>query len=95
MDEPFAGIDAATEEDVFDLLEQLRDQGKTVIAVHHDLQTVAEYFDEVVLLNLRLIGAGPISETFTAENINNAYGGRLTALSRAAEALLSRRPPED
>ena len=91
MDEPFAGVDAATEEAVLVLLKKLRDAGKTVIAVHHDLQTVAEYFDEVVLLNMRLVAAGPIESTFTTENIQNAYGGRLTALSKAAEALLSHR----
>ena len=92
MDEPFAGVDAATEEAVLDLLKKLRDQGKTVVAVHHDLQTVAKYFDHVVLLNMRLVAAGPVATAFTGENIQNAYGGRLTALSNAAEALLAKRP---
>ena len=60
--------------------------------MHHDLQTVAKYFDHVVLLNMRLVAAGPVATAFTGENIQNAYGGRLTALSNAAEALLAKRP---
>ena len=92
MDEPFAGVDAATERAVLELLKALRSKGKTVIAVHHDLQTVAEYFDDVVFLNMRLVASGSIDVAFNSENINQAYGGRLTALSKAAEALLAQRP---
>jgi manganese/zinc/iron transport system ATP- binding protein len=92
MDEPFAGVDAATERAVVELLKDLRSQGRTVIAVHHDLQTVSEYFDEVVLLNMRLIAAGPVATTFTDDNIQKTYGGQLTALTRATEALLARNP---
>ncbi|MFN0149570.1 MAG: metal ABC transporter ATP-binding protein [bacterium] len=91
MDEPFAGVDATTERAIFTLLRELRSTGRTVIAVHHDLQTVAEYFDTVVLLNMRLIAAGPIATTFTNENLQRTYGGRLTILSQAAEALLTQR----
>jgi len=91
MDEPFAGVDATTERAVLELLQELRSEGKTVIAVHHDLQTVAEYFDWVVLLNMRLVAAGLTSTTFTQENLQRTYGGRLTVLSQAAEALLSKR----
>jgi len=91
MDEPFAGVDATTERAVLELLQNLRREGKTVVAVHHDLQTVAEYFDWVVLLNMRLVAAGPTSTTFTQENLQRTYGGRLTVLSQAAEALLSKR----
>jgi manganese/zinc/iron transport system ATP- binding protein len=93
MDEPFAGVDAATERAILSLLQDLRDQGRTVVAVHHDLQTVAEYFDHVVLLNLRLVAAGPIAATFTQENLQRTYGGRLTLLTRAAEALYADTPP--
>jgi manganese/zinc/iron transport system ATP- binding protein len=93
MDEPFAGVDATTERAVLTLLQELRRQGRTVIAVHHDLQTVAEYFDYVVLLNLRLIAAGPVATTFNQENLQLTYGGRLTALSQAAEALLAKGAP--
>ncbi|HVR73061.1 MAG TPA: metal ABC transporter ATP-binding protein [Planctomycetota bacterium] len=89
MDEPFAGVDATTERAVLTLLQDLRREGKTVVAVHHDLQTVAEYFDYVVLLNMRLVAAGPASTTFTPENLQRTYGGRLTVLSQAAEAFLA------
>lgn len=92
MDEPFAGVDAATERAVIQLLKKLREDGCTVVAVHHDLQTVPDYFDHVVLLNLRLVASGSVETTFTDENLNKTYGGRLTALSKAAEALLSNKP---
>ncbi len=96
MDEPFAGVDATTERAILELLQELRSLGRTVIAVHHDLQTVGEYFDHVVLLNLRLVAAGPIASAFTHENLTRTYGGRLTALTQATEALLrSRVPPSE
>jgi manganese/zinc/iron transport system ATP- binding protein len=94
MDEPFAGVDATTERAILTLLKELRARGRTVIAVHHDLQTVAEYFDHVVLLNMRLVASGPVETTFTPENLQRTYGGRLTVLTQAAEALL-RRPSVD
>jgi manganese/zinc/iron transport system ATP- binding protein len=87
MDEPFAGVDAATERAIVDVLRELRSSGRTVIAVHHDLQTVADYFDHVVMLNMRLIAAGPIDTTFTSTNLQHTYGGRLTILDEAAEAI--------
>ncbi len=77
MDEPFAGVDAMTEKAIVVLLKGLKAQGKTVIAVHHDLQTVAEYFDWVTLLNLKIIASGPVDETFTDTNITQAYRGGL------------------
>ncbi len=88
MDEPFAGVDAATERAIIDLLKQLRAEGRTVVAVHHDLQTVRSYFDHVVLVNMRLVAAGPVETTFTERNLQLTYGGRLTSLTTAAEALL-------
>jgi manganese/zinc/iron transport system ATP- binding protein len=91
MDEPFAGVDATTERAILELLKELRKEGRTVVAVHHDLQTVAEYFDHVVLLNLRLVAAGPVATTFTDKNLQRTYGGRLTVLTQAAEALLTAR----
>ncbi|MEM6454985.1 MAG: metal ABC transporter ATP-binding protein [Acidobacteriota bacterium] len=94
MDEPFAGVDATTERAIFALLEALRDEGRTVIVVHHDLQTVADYFDHVVLLNLRLVADGPIETTFTSDNLQRTYGGRLTVLDQATETLLRTRGPE-
>lgn len=87
MDEPFAGVDAATERAIVDVLRELKSQGKTVIVVHHDLQTVPEYFDEVILLNMRVVASGSVNEVFTEENLHKTYGGRLTLLSEAAEAI--------
>lgn len=76
MDEPFQGVDALTERAIIRLLTELKNEGKTVIVVHHDLQTVAEYFDWVMLLNIRCIGFGPQSEVFTEENLRKIYGGQ-------------------
>jgi manganese/zinc/iron transport system ATP- binding protein len=87
MDEPFAGVDAATERAIVDVLRDLRSQGRTVVAVHHDLQTVPEYFDHVLLLNMRLVAAGPVESTFTRENLRRTYGGRLTILDEAVDAV--------
>lgn len=81
MDEPFAGVDATTERAIVDLLHELRAQGKTVVCVHHDLDSVADYFDWVALLNVRLIAAGPFATTFTPENLKRTYGGRMQSLT--------------
>jgi manganese/zinc/iron transport system ATP- binding protein len=80
MDEPFAGVDATTERAIIDLLRELRASGRTVIVVHHDLQTLEEYFDWVMLLNVRRIASGPVGEVFTEENLRKAYGGRIAFL---------------
>lgn len=90
LDEPFAGVDAATEAAIVTLLQTLRSTGKTVFVVHHDLQTVREYFDYVILLNMRLVACGPVDETFTNDNLQKTYGGRLTLLDEAAEAMRNR-----
>lgn len=87
MDEPFGGVDAATERAIVDVLEDLRASGKTVISVHHDLVTVPEYYDHVLLLNTRVIASGPTSTTFTPENLKATYGGRLTLLDEVSEAM--------
>lgn len=87
MDEPFAGVDAATEHAIVELLRELRSKGRTAICVHHDLQTAPEYFDHVLLLNMRIVAHGPTSEVFTHENLRRTYGGRLTLLDEAARAL--------
>jgi len=87
MDEPFAGVDATTEHAIVEVLRRLREEGRTVICVHHDLQTVAEYFDHVLLLNTRLVAAGAVATTFTRENLQRTYGGRLTLLEEAAQAV--------
>lgn len=83
MDEPFAGVDVATERAIIALLKELKSSGKTCIVVHHDLQTVPTYFDHVVLLNMRVVDAGPIDSVFTEENLKKTYGGKLTLLSQA------------
>ncbi len=80
MDEPFQGVDAVTERAIVALLRELRAAGKTVVVVHHDLQTVPEYFDWVTLLNVRGIASGPVSQVFTEENLRLTYGGRLSFL---------------
>lgn len=87
MDEPMAGVDAATERVIFDLLGELREAGKTVLVVHHDLRTVPAYFDEVALLNMRLVASGATESTFTKENLQKTYGGRLSILETAGDAL--------
>ena len=91
MDEPFQGVDATTERAIVALLQNLREQGKTVLVVHHDLQTVPEYFDWVLLLNVRRIAAGPVAEVFTDANLRAAYGGRVPFQARVADAA----PPAD
>lgn len=80
MDEPFAGVDATTEKAIIQLLHELKEQGKTVLVVHHDLSTVQEYFDHVLLLNGELIAAGPTKEIFTPDHLQKTYGGRIAML---------------
>jgi len=87
MDEPFAGVDAATESAIIALLKDLKARGRTVLVVHHDLQTVKSYFDDVILLNMRIVASGPTATTFTEENLRKTYGGKLTLLVEAAEAI--------
>ncbi len=90
MDEPFAGVDVATEKAIVQVLHDLRSAGKTVLVVHHDLQTVREYYDQVLLINMRIVAHGPTETTFTAENLRKTYGGRLTLLEEAAQAIARR-----
>lgn len=77
MDEPLAGVDAATERAIMNILKELKANGKTVMVVHHDLQTVEDYFDHVLLLNKTLICHGRTEEIFTRENIAKTYGGNM------------------
>lgn len=81
MDEPFQGVDATTERAIVSILKALRSAGKTVVVVHHDLQTVEEYFDWVTLLNVRRIASGPVKEVFNEDNLRLAYGGRVSFFS--------------
>jgi len=87
MDEPFAGVDASTEDAIISLLRELRDSGKTLFVVHHDLSTAADYFDQLLLLNMRLVAFGDTKEVFTPELVQKTYGGQLTIMQQVAEAL--------
>jgi manganese/zinc/iron transport system ATP- binding protein len=87
MDEPFVGVDVATERAIVALLKELKDAGKTCLVVHHDLQTVPSYFDYVVLLNMRVVAHGSTEEVFTEDNLKKTYGGKLTLLSDAIYAF--------
>lgn len=87
MDEPFAAVDAATEQAIVHILKALQRRGKTCLIVHHDLATVPQYFDWTVLLNLRVVAAGPMKQIFTQDNLRKTYGAKLSLLSEAAEEL--------
>jgi manganese/zinc/iron transport system ATP- binding protein len=87
MDEPFTGVDAATESAIIDLLKEMKQQGKTVIVVHHDLQTAKEYFDWIVFLNMRLVASGETQQVFTPELLQETYGGKLSVLADLATLL--------
>lgn len=87
MDEPFAGVDAATEKAIIDLLKEMSDKGKTVVVVHHDLQSAARYFDWVILLNLRLVASGPTDQVFNNDLLQETYGGKLTLLSEVGNLM--------
>jgi manganese/zinc/iron transport system ATP- binding protein len=87
MDEPCAGVDAATEAAIIALLQDLKNRGKTVLVVHHDLSSARDYFDMLMLLNMRLVKFGPTAEVFTPENLQTTYGGRLTILSEVVQSL--------
>jgi manganese/zinc/iron transport system ATP- binding protein len=86
MDEPFQGVDAKTERAIVTVLQALRGGGRTVVAVHHALQTVPEYFDWAAILNVEKIASGPVDEIFTDENLRIAYGGRVPFVGGGAPA---------
>lgn len=87
MDEPFAGVDAATERAIVDILRELQGAGRTALVVHHDLHTVPQYFDHVLLLNVRLVASGPIAEVFTHENLEKTFRGKLTLLDQVGTRM--------
>lgn len=87
MDEPFAGVDAASEKNIFSVLRDLKAKGATILVVHHDLTTVPEYFDHVILINNRLIAQGSVEQVFTQENLKATYGGKLTLLEDISNAV--------
>ena len=86
LDEPFQGVDAPTERTISEVLDSLAETGKTILVVHHDLQTVPQYFDQVLLLNVRAIAAGPVAEVFTEANLRMTFGGRVGVLARGGAA---------
>jgi manganese/zinc/iron transport system ATP- binding protein len=94
MDEPFAAVDAVTERAIVKVLQELRDGGKTVVVVHHDLSTVTSYFDWVTLLSVEVRASGPTKEVFTRENLDKTYNGRMDSLyiGEATESPSPERP---
>lgn len=93
MDEPFVGIDAATEEAIILLLQEMKAEKKTVIVVHHDLHTAKAYFDWIVLLNTRLVASGPKEEILNEKLLQEAYGGKLNVLSKVGDLIKEKRFP--
>lgn len=85
MDEPFVGVDAATESAIIEILKSLKKEGKTIVVVHHDLATAKHYFDKIALINMRLVAYGEPSEVLSPEVLQKAYGGRLNILSAVAQ----------
>lgn len=90
MDEPFAAVDAATEQSIVSVLRSMQRDMKTMIVVHHDLHTVPDYFDYLILLNVHAVAYGPMQTTFTPDNLRKTYGGRLTLLDEVTEAIRRR-----
>ena len=90
MDEPFAAVDAATEHSIVSVLRSMQSNGKTMLVVHHDLHTVPEYFDYLILLNVHAVAFGPMQSTFTPDNLRKTYGGRLTLLDEVTEEIRRR-----
>lgn len=93
LDEPFAGIDAATEESIIQLLKKLKSEGKTIVVIHHDLHTARNYFDWIVLLNASLIASGPTEVAFNEEMLAKTYRGKLTVLSKVGDELRDKNFP--
>lgn len=87
MDEPFVGVDAKTERTIFDLMNELKQQNKTILVVHHDLGKVTEYFDKLILINQTLVAYGDTDLVFNKELISKTYGGRLTILQKTEELI--------
>jgi len=88
MDEPFAAVDAVTERAIVTILHELRERGKTVLVVHHDLQTVEDYFDWVTLLNVEIVAYGPTKDIFTPINLQKTYGGRVSYLNESRPVIV-------
>ena len=87
LDEPMAGVDARSQERIFRVLSDLRAEGRLVVIVHHDLRSVAEWFDAVALIDMRLVATGPVAEVLTPENLRRTYAGRLDVLDEIGRAV--------
>jgi manganese/zinc/iron transport system ATP- binding protein len=87
MDEPFAGVDVATEKAIIELFQTLKSHNKTIVCVHHDLNTVGEYFDWIIFINARLVAYGPVETVLTKDNLNKTYGGRLSLLNDLTQEM--------
>ena len=87
LDEPFVGVDAKTETAIFNLIKELKSEGKTIMIVHHDLSKVEDYFDKIILINQILIAYGDTSKVFTPELLHRTYGGQLTILQKAEQLI--------
>ncbi len=85
MDEPYQGVDATTEKAISNILKGFRNQGKTIVVVHHDLETVKDYFDWITILNIKLISSGPMEKVFTVDNLKEAYGGSISTLEKKVD----------
>lgn len=93
MDEPFASVDAATEQAILAVLDRIKASGGTVVCVHHDLETVTEYFDDAILLNMRMVAQGPVTDVMNPENLRKTYGARLSLLDEVATDHSHLTPP--
>jgi len=93
MDEPFTGVDIATEEMIVNLLKDMKSKGKTLVIVHHDLHTAQSYFDHLVLMNTRLVACGKTSDVFTDQILTDTYGGKLTTISKISQELENKEFP--
>ncbi len=90
LDEPFAGVDARSQETIFKVLAELRDAGRLVVVVHHDLRTAAAWFDQVALIDRRLVAAGPTADVLTPDNLERTYAGQVEVLDELGRAVAAR-----
>lgn len=93
MDEPFSGVDMASEKAIVDILLELQKEGKTIFVVHHDLQSAMDYFDWMILINKRIVASGPMREVFTTEVLQNTYGGNLSILEQIGQVFKEKQFP--
>lgn len=87
MDEPFAGVDMATETAIFQLLKEMTEAGKTIIVVHHDIHSAMNFFDWLIMLNLHLVASGPKELVMNEEMLRKTYGGKLNLLTRVTDLI--------